>query len=163
MQGKRLLPYFESQSGQAFIERIDQSKLKGMVKNQIIELMTTKPILRVDEFEREGIVYSKPLENFYRESRMSVGVLLLVPGETGMGKSSTLRALARSYIANCPPRFLIIEPQALVSGKGNGWYGNIARKLGVPPCVEPHILAEKFYDVFNNESIKSSKTFKANR
>jgi len=149
-----------SQSDQALAGRIDQSSLKGIVKNRITELVTKKPIQGIDSFENEGIVYSKPLEMFYRESRTSVGGLLLVPGGTGMGKSSTLQAVARSYIENCPPRFLIVEPHELFRGEGAEWYGSIAKKLGVPLSVEPGVLAEKLYEVLRDTKIKTPDSFR---
>lgn len=51
-----------SQSGRAVVDKIDQSKLKGIVKKRITELVSTKPIEGNNAFEMEGIVYSKPLE-----------------------------------------------------------------------------------------------------
>lgn len=91
---------------------------------------------------------------------MSFGGILIVPGDTGTGKSSTLQAVARFHIENCPPRFLIVEPFELVGGNGAEWYGSVAKKLGVPLCAEPGILAEKLYEVLRNKTIKTPDSFR---
>lgn len=151
----------QTQTGQAYVGQKDDSALKRMTEDRITHLVQEKPIKGRDEFEFEGIVYSKPLELFMRESRKSAvgsGGLRLVPGGTGVGKSSTLQAMARARVGTCPPRFLYVEPKD--DGEGCEWYTELKKTLGVD--VGPNILAQKLVNVLKNEKVKTSDRFRLN-